>query len=60
MPTPKHKIQRYRRDARRASNRLQAEAVSRCPRCNEEKLPHRVCSHCGYYKDYNVLKIEGS
>jgi large subunit ribosomal protein L32 len=22
---------------------------SRCPRCNQLKLPHRVCGNCGHY-----------
>ena len=58
MPTPKHKIQRYRRDARRAANALKPTGLGKCPRCNEEKLPHYVCQNCGFYKDYDVLKLE--
>lgn len=58
MPTPKHKIQRYRRDARRAANALEAVQTSNCPKCNEEKLPHRVCRNCGFYKDFDVLKLQ--
>lgn len=22
---------------------------ARCPRCNQPKLPHRVCGNCGHY-----------
>ena len=29
-----------------------------CPHCQEPKLPHRVCGHCGYYHDRQVIKIE--
>jgi large subunit ribosomal protein L32 len=31
-------------------------AVSSCPRCQEPKIPHRVCSACGYYKDRMVIE----
>ena len=58
MATPKHKGKRYSRDARRAANALEATATNRCPKCNEEKLPHRVCKNCGFYKDFDVLKLE--
>ncbi|RLD96412.1 MAG: 50S ribosomal protein L32, partial [Aquificota bacterium] len=29
-----------------------------CPNCQEPKLPHRVCPHCGFYKDRQVLEVE--
>lgn len=32
--------------------------VSPCPRCNEPKLPHRVCGSCGYYHDREVLAVK--
>ena len=32
--------------------------VSACPRCQEPKLPHRVCASCGYYHDREVLQIK--
>ena len=31
---------------------------SKCPRCQEAKLPHRVCLSCGYYKDVEVIKLD--
>jgi len=32
--------------------------VSACPRCQELKLPHRVCAACGYYHDREVLVVQ--
>lgn len=29
-----------------------------CPRCKEPKLPHRVCAHCGYYHDRQVIVVK--
>jgi large subunit ribosomal protein L32 len=33
-------------------------SVTACPRCQEPRLPHRVCGSCGYYHDREVLKTE--
>ena len=29
--------------------------ITPCPRCQEPKLPHRVCASCGYYHDREVV-----
>ena len=52
MPNPKRKISRSKRDKRRANWRagLNSVHLSQCDNCNEMKLPHHVCPHCGYYK----------
>jgi large subunit ribosomal protein L32 len=31
--------------------------VTECPRCHEPKLPHRVCTHCGYYRGLEILDV---
>lgn len=43
---------------RRATHKLTAVNVSGCPRCGAPRLPHRVCIHCGFYKNVDILKIE--
>ncbi|MBI3891624.1 MAG: 50S ribosomal protein L32 [Candidatus Wallbacteria bacterium] len=58
MPVPKRKTGRSRRDIRRAQDKLALPAESKCPRCHEVKPPHRVCKSCGYYKDFDVLRLE--
>lgn len=58
MAVPKKKKSKARTRARRAENfRLVASARSNCPRCNAAKLPHVVCSSCGWYKDRQVLDV---
>lgn len=56
MPNPKRRHSRARRDKRRAHDALDTPAMSVCPNCQERKLPHRVCPHCGYYKGREVVK----
>lgn len=50
MPNPKRKHTPSRRDSRRASNsKLTAGNASKCPHCGAPRMPHRVCSSCGFY-----------
>lgn len=59
MPNPKRRHSRARRDKRRTHDSLDAPAMSVCPNCQERKLPHRVCPHCGHYKGREVVKTSG-
>lgn len=56
MPNPKRRHSRARRDKRRAHDALVPPGVSICPNCQERKLPHRVCPHCGHYKGREVVE----
>lgn len=58
MANPKRRHSKARRDKRRAHDALRTPAMSRCPNCQEMKLPHRVCPHCGYYKDKEIISVE--
>ncbi len=57
MALPKHKISKSRRDMRKSQDMKETNPnASKCPHCNELKLPHRVCIHCGYYKGREIIK----
>jgi large subunit ribosomal protein L32 len=58
MPNPKRRHSKARRDRRRTHDALTSRSLSRCPQCQEEKLPHRVCPHCGTYKGRTVLRTD--
>jgi large subunit ribosomal protein L32 len=49
MGLPKRRQSKARARKRRTHYKLSQPARSRCPHCNQPKLPHRVCPHCGYY-----------
>ena len=54
---PKRKTSKARRNSRRSTVwRLEAPAFSRCGKCGELKLIHRVCRNCGYYRNREVVK----
>jgi large subunit ribosomal protein L32 len=58
MPNPKRRHSKSRRDKRRAHDALATPDLSRCPNCQELKMPHRVCPSCGYYKGREVVETE--
>jgi len=58
MAVPKRKISKSRRGMRRSHDHLTAPDISVCPNCQSAKLPHRVCNHCGYYKNKEIVAME--
>ena len=32
--------------------------MTKCPKCGEYKLSHRMCKACGYYNGREVVKTE--
>jgi len=57
MPNPKRRHSKARRDKRRSHDHLHTHSLSKCPQCNEDKLPHRVCPNCGTYKGRPAIDI---
>jgi len=56
---PKRKHSRSRRDKKRTHQVRRQPARSRCPRCGQTTLPHRVCDNCGHYAGRQVVEVEG-
>lgn len=57
MANPTSRHSKARRDRRRANWKGVSPNLAQCPECSEPKLPHRVCSSCGTYKNRKVLEI---
>lgn len=58
MALPKGKVSKARSRSRRANWKLSAPSIVKCPRCQQMKLSHRVCKHCGFYDGKQVIKVE--
>ena len=59
MAVPKKKVSKARRDKRRSANsKMEAPALSKCPKCGEYVLAHRVCKACGTYNGKIVIEKE--
>ena len=57
-PLPKKKISRGRRDRRRAHHALKSRNLVQCSNCGESRLPHHVCSNCGFYQGREIIEVE--
>jgi len=55
---PKRKISHYRQGKRRAAIKIKAPKTVLCSNCQQPKETHRVCPHCGYYKNMPVTEVE--
>lgn len=56
MANPKRKHTHSRTRKRRNQNwKLGVVSASRCPNCRSLKPPHRVCPHCGFYRDRVII-----
>ncbi|MCX7614922.1 MAG: 50S ribosomal protein L32 [Clostridiales bacterium] len=61
MAVPKRRISKTRRDKRRSSHwKLDLPGITKCPKCGEFKLSHRVCKACGIYDGREVIKVEAA
>jgi large subunit ribosomal protein L32 len=58
MPNPKRRHSKTRTAKRRTHDALKSVGLSECPQCHEPKLPHRVCSNCGFYRGRQVRAVE--
>jgi len=59
MAVPKKKTSKAKSRSRRASNwTLGAPARSLCPQCRGAKLPHVVCSNCGWYGGRQAIDVD--
>jgi large subunit ribosomal protein L32 len=58
MANPKKRHTGSRRDSRRAHwKRLALPGLSKCQQCGTQRLPHRVCPGCGFYKGQLVVEV---
>lgn len=58
MPNPKRRHSKTRTAKRRTHDALTAVTTGLCPQCHEPKVAHRVCPHCGYYKQRQVRPVD--
>ena len=58
MPNPKRRRSKTRTAKRRTGDALKPKSLSECPQCHEKKAPHRICPHCGYYRQRQVRPVD--
>ncbi|MDR1939915.1 MAG: 50S ribosomal protein L32 [Clostridiales bacterium] len=55
MAVPKRKTSKERKRTRAANWKVTAPNLVECPQCHEKKQQHKVCAHCGYYKNELIV-----
>ncbi len=55
MALPKRRHSNERTRKRRTHDALTSPNLSTCSSCGALKMPHRVCSACGYYNGVQVV-----
>jgi large subunit ribosomal protein L32 len=58
MAVPKRRTSHARQGKRRSHLHIKPTQVQYCPRCEQPRLPHRVCPNCGYYQGREVVNVE--
>ncbi|MCL5291086.1 MAG: 50S ribosomal protein L32 [Actinobacteria bacterium] len=60
MAVPKRRTSRSRHRSRHAvwAGKSGVPDLVECPQCHEMKMPHRVCTNCGYYRDRQAIEVE--
>jgi len=57
MAVPKQRKTKSRRDQRRMHLYVKKVALTVCPKCGKDILPHTLCASCGYYRGREVVNV---
>jgi|GEM_PF-74335 len=57
MANPKRRFSKSRTGLRHSQWRLSPPPISLCPQCKHPRLPHTVCTNCGFYNNQLVLSM---
>lgn len=58
MAHPKRRHSSTRGKKRRTNWKLPVPNVVDCPHCHQPRLPHHICTHCGYYNGRQVIAVK--
>ena len=56
MAVPKRNATPSRRGMRRSHHALNKSSTMECDNCGELKLPHHICSACGFYNKKEIVR----
>ena len=57
MALPKGRQSKARSRKRRPHYKTAAVSTTECSQCSQQKMPHRACPNCGYYRGRPILSI---
>ena len=57
MAVPRSRLSNSRKNKRRSHSAKKKKNLVICKNCKKEKLPHRACISCGFYKENKKTSI---
>jgi large subunit ribosomal protein L32 len=57
MGVPKKRTTKARQGNRRSHHAIAGMAFSRCVKCGNSTLPHRICENCGTYRQREAINV---
>lgn len=54
---PKRHVTKSRTNRRRMHIFIKKPNLVQCSHCSKQILPHKVCPHCGYYKEVEFVNV---
>lgn len=58
MACPKKKTSSSKQGHTRSHWKAKVSILSECDKCHEPKLPHTICTNCGYYRKKQIVSKE--
>ena len=55
MAVPRNRHSNARKNSKRAHHAKKPKCIASCSNCRAPKLPHVVCSSCGFYDGREVI-----
>lgn len=56
VPKKKPSLSRRRTKSSRWAAKFSLPQLVKCGHCGAQKLPHRVCRECGYYRERQIIE----
>jgi len=58
MAVPRSRSSNSKKNSRSAHSALKPKSFSKCSNCSKQKMPHRICPHCGFYANRSIISKE--
>ncbi len=58
MAVPFRRTSKTKKRMRRTHLKKDTPQMTSCPNCGAQLKPHRACTHCGYYKNEQVIPMQ--
>lgn len=57
MAVQQRKVSKSKSRMRKSANHYKGLQPGICPNCESPRIPHRVCTNCGFYNGKQILSV---